>query len=148
MSDLGNEGLKPSWTSKVVRGLTALGIIGAAGLATEIMDVPNEEQAKAQAALDNPNTPKQNYKVSSDPEIEQAGGLAVRKKPHIEEARGEPPSVINRLPIGAEIKDAIPWTGKSPDMPGQTGKYWVTFKDKEGKPVFVALKYLEPVTKK
>lgn len=130
----------PWWRS----ALAALGITAAVLGANELLNQPNNEQRKAEAALADPNIVKKNYTVSNDPEIEQSGGLAVRNEPK-PDIKGESPSVVNRLAPGIEIQNAIPWTGKSPDNPDQTGESWVAFKDTDGQTRFVAIKYLDEV---
>lgn len=122
--------------------LATIGIVGLVAGSNEILSQPTEDQKKAEAALSDPNTIKKNYRVSSDPEVEQYGGLAVRNEPR-PDIKGEPPGAIGRLAAGVEIKDAIPWIGKSPDNPDRKDQSWVAFKDSDGKIKFAALKYLE-----
>ena len=147
MSDIGSENPQPSWKNKVYRTLATLGIIGGIGVgANEMLTAPNTEQVKAAAALKDPNIPKEDFKVIDHPDLKQVGGLAVRPQPKTD-VPGEPQTAIERLPAGTEIRNAATWTGESPDIPGQIGRYWVTFQDEKGNTVFAALKYLDPVKK-
>lgn len=123
-------------------GLAAVG--KGAEVIGQVLSAPNSYQKEAGEQLDRKDVAKQIVEVMDDSEVVQSGGLAVRNEPRIP-VKGEPPGVEYRLPPGTRL-EAIPWVGRSIEIPATRSAEWAAFRDDKGQIRFVNARFLKNIT--